>query len=119
MQQGTYSIKSLDGRTHIWHQPRLIELAKDLPVKMVLIKSIREFDQTMWFYGPRNVQPTCREVAVHARRIFQASLEYPIILSASGRLMDGMHRVAKAYIKGMTEIKAVQFESDPDPDEIV
>ena len=30
--------------------------------------------------------------------------------------MDGMHRVAKAALEGRSEIEAVQFEEDPEPD---
>jgi hypothetical protein len=30
--------------------------------------------------------------------------------------MDGMHRVAKAYLEGRATILAVQLEVDPEPD---
>ena len=43
-------------------------------------------------------------------------LELPIILSSDGRVMDGMHRVAKAALLGHETIPAVQFTSDPEPD---
>ncbi|MDV6345828.1 hypothetical protein [Nitrosomonas sp. Is37] len=33
-----------------------------------------------------------------------------------GRLMDGMHRVAKAYLDGHIHIKAVQLQVLPEPD---
>lgn len=46
----------------------------------------------------------------------KADLKYPIILSASGRVMDGMHRVCKALLQGWDTIKGVQFEEDPEPD---
>ena len=39
-------------------------------------------------------------------------------LSAGGHLLDGFHRVAKAYILGMNEIAAVQFPENPEPDRI-
>ena len=32
--------------------------------------------------------------------------------------MDGMHRVAKALLMGESEIRAVQFEVDPQPDHV-
>ena len=50
--------------------------------------------------------------------MLEADLRYPIILSADGRVMDGMHRVAKAYLEGRETIQAVQFEVDPRPDYI-
>jgi hypothetical protein len=101
----------------VWHTERLWELARDLPVKTVLIASIPEFDQNCWF--GENRPPTCREVAEHARLIQNADLSYPIILSSDGGLMDGGHRIAKAWLRGETEIAAVQFEEDPEPDYIV
>jgi hypothetical protein len=33
--------------------------------------------------------------------------------------MDGMHRVAKAWLLGLSTIQAVQFVQDPEPDQIV
>ena len=48
-------------------------------------------------------------MAEHARRIQEADLAYPIILSADGRLMDGGHRLAKAWLRGL-------FAGRPPPD---
>jgi len=48
--------------------------------------------------------------------IEEADLTFPIILSATGEVMDGRHRVAKALVLNRTEIEAVQFERDPEPD---
>jgi len=42
-----------------------------------------------------------------------------IILSSEGWVMDGMHRVAKAFIEGLKCIRAVQFPETPAPDECV
>lgn len=43
-------------------------------------------------------------------------MKHPIILSTSGHVMDGMHRIAKALLQGENHIWAVQFETDPTPD---
>ena len=94
---------------------RLWELAKDLPVEPVPIDTIREFDQDCWFDG---APVTCRMVAQHAERIQLADLSYPVILSADGRLMDGGHRIAKAWLTGSTMIDAARFTVDPEPDYI-
>jgi hypothetical protein len=100
-----------EGRA-FWYTERLWQLAEGLPVTMVAIDSIPEFDESCWFTEP----PTCREVAEHARQILEADLSYPIILSADGRLMDGGHRLARAWLEGQTEVKAQRFEQDPEPD---
>ena len=52
----------------------------------------------------------------HARLIEAADLNFPIILSSNGGVMDGMHRVAKTVSQGRTTIEAVQFTCDPEPD---
>ncbi|GAB3759451.1 chromosome partitioning protein ParB [Microlunatus parietis] len=95
---------------------RLWALAAGLPVVAVPIDAIAEFDQDCWFDGG---PATCREVARHADRIQRADLDYPVILSADGRLMDGGHRIAKAWLAGRTMINAVRFPVDPEPDYIV
>lgn len=115
--KGTYS-RCEDDDVLIWHVETLWRLAKDLPVKTVTLASITNFDEVCWF-SPESEKPTCKAVAVHARRIHEADLTYPIILSASGILMDGMHRVAKAWMLDMEEIHAVQFLADPQPDRIL
>jgi len=102
---------------YFWYTERLWRLAADLPAKTVAIASIPEFDQNCWF--SEQTPPTCRAVAGHVQRILDADLRYPIILSANGGLMDGGHRLAKAWLQGATEIQAVQFEEDPEPDYIV
>jgi hypothetical protein len=99
----------------VWDVARLIRLAQDLPTKTVPLACIREFEEVYWFDD--QYRPTCRAVVSHMQRIQEANLSSPIILSADGRVMDGMHRVAKACLLGLTEIQAVQFPHDPEPDQ--
>lgn len=93
----------------------LIELTADSPRVEVPLGAIRELDEPFWF-GGGGEEATCRAVADHARLIAEADLRYPIILGADGRVMDGMHRVAKAYLEGRRSISAVRLASDPEPD---
>ena len=101
---------------YLWYTERLWRLAQNLPVKSVSIESIAELDQNCWFDA--GTLPSCRVVAAHAKRIYEADLSYPIILSTEGFLMDGRHRVAKAWLLDLKEIQAVQFETNPEPDEV-
>lgn len=114
MRKQYYSRPSDQGRL-VWDVDRLVELSADLPRKEVPLSAIRELDEEYWF-GSDGTRPTCRAVAEHARLIQETDLRYPIILSADGRVMDGMHRVAKAYLEGREVIEAVQFREDPPPD---
>jgi hypothetical protein len=101
----------------IWYTERLWDLARDLSIIAIPISSIAEFEQNCWFSD--DAPPTCKAVAQHAQRIYQADLSYPIILSATGALMDGGHRLGKAWLLGQTTIQAVQFEIDPEPDVVL
>lgn len=114
---GTYSICK-NGKLYVWEAERLWHLSKDLPIKTVPLSSIANFDDVCWFHAG-GAKPTCRAVAAHAKRIYEADLSRPIIMSVSGIMMDGMHRVAKAWILGMEEIQTVQFLEDPPADEIL
>ena len=100
-----------------WDVHRLIELSRDLPRQWIPLSSIREFDEVYWFDGDYQ-KPTCRKVVEHLQLIQETDLAHPIILGADGRVMDGMHRVAKAFLEGRSEIEAVRFASDPPPDTV-
>lgn len=101
----------------MWDVDRLMRLAQELPTKTIPLARIFEFEEVYWF--DEQYRPTCRAVVSHVQRIQEADLSSPIILSADGHVMDGMHRVAKAWLLGRTEIQAVQFLHDPEPDQIV
>jgi hypothetical protein len=99
-----------EARLDAWDVDRLVELARDLPVKQVPIDSIWELDTPYWS------QLTVRDVAEHVRLVQEVDLSYPIILGVDGRVMDGMHRVVRAFLEGRQTISAVQFEVHPEPD---
>lgn len=101
------------GRAY-WLTERLWAEAEGQSVQLVPIAQIVEFEQDCWFAGRH--APTCRAVAEHTRRILAADLSYPVILAADGHLMDGGHRIAKAWLEGRTEIAAVRFAVTPEPD---
>jgi hypothetical protein len=98
-----------------WDVDRLIALTAGLSRRAVPLAAIGELDEPFWFGGGSEAA-TCRAVAEHARLIAEADLRYPIILGADGRVMDGMHRVAKAYLEGRDAIWAVQLGVEPAPD---
>jgi hypothetical protein len=54
----------------------------------------------------------------HIRLIYAADLSFPIILSETGEVMDGMHRAAKALLEGRADIAARQFPRDPESDHV-
>jgi hypothetical protein len=98
-----------------WDVDHLIQLSEALPRKFVPLAQIRELDEA---WVGEDERPTWRALLEHLRLIEEADLSFPIILSSDGGVMDGMHRVAKAAWQGHTEIEAVQFERDPEPDHL-
>jgi len=98
-----------------WDVDRLVQLSSDLPRKHIPLSRIQEFDE-VWF--GEDEPPTWRAMVEHMKLIEDADISFPIILSANGRVMDGMHRVAKAAWQGRQEIEAVQFAEDPEPDHV-
>jgi hypothetical protein len=98
-----------------WDVHRLMALTEGLPRIDVPLTAIRELDECFWFQNG-NTAPTCRAIAEHAKLIQETDLAHPIILSSDGRVMDGMHRVAKALILGHETVIAVRFAEDSEPD---
>jgi hypothetical protein len=110
-----YNLRPSKDGLKAWDVHRLMELSKNFLIKRVLLSEISEVNETYWFQDPSQL-PTCAAILEHIKLMEEASLDYPIILCANGRLMDGMHRVMKALQQGHTDIKVVQFEVTPEPD---
>lgn len=106
----------MPGGRAFWSTERLWRLAASLPVLEVAVADVGELDEDCWFDGR---PATCRMVAEHSRRITTADLTFPVILAADGRLMDGGHRIAKAWLAGLPSVRAVRFAVDPEPDRFV
>ena len=98
-----------------WDVARLIDLSRGLPVEEVSVDDIDEVDSVYWF-DDRSELPTVRKVVDHARLIQAVDLAHPIILGPDGRVMDGMHRIARALLDGRHTVDAVRFPVLPDAD---
>ena len=97
-----------------WDVDRLVQLSAGLPVEQIPLDSIDEVDSVYWFTD--ELAPTVRAVVEHTRLIEEIDTSYPIILDSDGRVMDGMHRVARALLEGRSTIAAVRFETPLEPD---
>lgn len=101
---------------HVWEVERLWRLSRELEIIDVSIDDLPEFDSDEPWYGYGADRPTCRSVAKHARRIQDCDLAVPIVLSSDNHVLDGMHRVAKAWTLGLKTVSAVRFDEPVDPD---
>lgn len=108
-----YHFRQVGQDTYIWDVYHLVERTKTFVIKKVALADIRELNEAYWF---PDQFPTTQQIIEHFQLMQDADLSYPIILCAEGRVMDGMHRVAKASLLGYGDILAVQFEQTPEPD---
>ena len=98
-----------------WDVDRLISLSRELPGHVVGVDSVLEVDTVCWFDGSSGA-PTVRAVVEHARLMLDADLTFPVILGPDGRVMDGMHRIARVLLDGRDQVSAVRFLTLPEPD---
>ncbi|MCL6242455.1 hypothetical protein [Acinetobacter amyesii] len=108
-----YHFRQVGDDTYIWNVHHLVKLSQNFKVQQIPVSDIQELNEAYWF--PKSA-PTTRQIIEHLQLVNAADLSYPIILCASGRVMDSMHRVAKACIANQSDILAVQFEQTLKPD---
>ncbi|MCU4392153.1 hypothetical protein KTH73_15710 [Acinetobacter courvalinii] len=108
-----YHFRQVGQDTYIWDVHHLVELTITFMIKKVALADIRELNEAYWF---PDQFPTTQQIIEHFQLVQDADLSYPIILCAEGRVMDGMHRIAKACLLKQEHILAVQFEHTPEPD---
>lgn len=97
-----------------WDVDRLITMTEGLPVEEVALTDLSEIDSVYWFDATQS--PTVRSVVDHVRLIQAVDTSYPIILGPGNRVMDGMHRVARALLEGRATVPAVRLRELPEPD---
>ena len=108
-----YHFRQVGDDTYIWDVHRLVKLSQNFKIQQIPVNDIQELNEAYWF--PKSV-PTTQQIIEHLQLVNDADLSYPIILCADRRVMDGMHRVAKAQLLNQKMIQAVQFKETPPPD---
>jgi hypothetical protein len=95
-----------------WSAPYLYRMAKDRRLKREVVK-LRHLDLSASPWGSCG---SIDDIAWHAIRAKRADQRIPIIMEATGRIMDGWHRVLAAIIRGDTTITAYRFDDYIEPD---
>lgn len=104
------------GSKAVWRVDTLWNYAKDIEIEL---KSLSDFDLAVdcWF---QDVQaPTLLNVAKHTQRINNADITFPILLTPDGDVLDGFHRLAKAWIMSLENIPTIQLRNLPPPDYLI
>lgn len=109
-----YHIRDIQGVFHVWDVNKLLKLNIDQEsLTMDLEKFRDQFESEYWTQGK---SLKCSEVTRHAQLIFEADLSYPILVGPDLKMIDGMHRLCKAFLQGRPTIQAVILKELPPPD---
>ncbi len=102
----------------LWSMSKLLRIQRQPITKF--IKVIREYmDSTQRDIDSANAEYRF-EMHDFIDRCRNANMSYPIIISPGSDfvVMDGFHRLFKAYVSGDHYIQVVQFDKMPDPDRV-
>lgn len=106
----TYS----DG-TDTWNVEDLWKATNGLESNPMLLRDIADIDNLLdshcWSAGPMTV----REIIDHAQRIESADLNLPIILTPTGAIADGVHRLVKALLRNQKHLHVIRLLEMPPP----
>lgn len=84
----------------------IIEKSKDIPVEEISVSSVLMFNRDT-HTKEGNLEEQIRNPSEKFKeRANRADLSYPILISVEGWIIDGAHRLAKAYWSGIKTIKA-------------
>jgi hypothetical protein len=82
-----------------------------LPIE-VFLPQLNEKVWTPW--SPMDVieKPHLKKYKEDVERIEKANLAYPVIVTGKHTIVDGYHRIAKAYLENKTQVDAYVFDSE-------
>jgi len=110
-----YHVRNGDQGLLAWDVDNLIRLTAGLDAIEYPLSDIRELDEPYW-YDSEGDRPTCKSIAGHILLVQATDLAHPIIICPEGRVMDGMHRVVKAFLEGRRFLLAYRLPVLPEPD---
>lgn len=103
---------------YYWKASTLWKLSESMTIEQVALDSF-DWTNSNFQCGSLSDPPLWRDIGDHTKRILAADLGYPIVISAGGDVMDGMHRILKCYAFGLPTVPAVRFTTTPPPDQII
>lgn len=102
-----------DGVTSVWKVESIWQACVNLPTQERAVETlIPLLNKIAWW---EHSKPSAWDCVLHARRMLDVDMSFPIVLDNKGRLLDGGHRLAKAWLTGMDTIKCYQILNMPEP----
>ena len=95
-----------------WTAQELWKAAEGLPAKSMQINQID--DPKKVFIEMINGCDGGEGIKYEINRVLNVDTTYPIILNPDGVIVDGYHRLVKAYLDGDTTIKAIRLPKMPE-----
>ena len=111
MTEPQYHVRKVGEDTHIWRIEPLLK-QRFSPLDLMLSR-ISEIHEPYWYDTGK--LPTCISVMRHAAQAMNSVLSHPILICENHKIIDGMHRVMKAFTEGKATIRAHQINL-PAPD---
>ena len=108
-------VESDEHNLHYWKASSLWALSEVMPIEYIPLDSF-DWHNDNFQCNSLSDPPLWRDIGEHMQKVLAADLNYPIIMSAEGNVMDGMHRILKCYAFGLDRVKAVRFTETPKPD---
>lgn len=85
----------------------LFTLVTDKPIRKVALDQFKFIMYQNYWFDP-DKEPSVEEFIEHYQRVTDADLSYPIIvLRDQPDILDGVHRLVKAFINGHDTIKVI------------
>lgn len=100
---------------HYWRIETLWAAAEGLPGEEVPLDAIPWREDGCHVLGD---PPSWGALADHCRRAMRVDGSYPVILGPEEQVMDGMHRIVRAFVEGRTTIRIVRLAEVPPPDRV-
>ena len=95
-----------------WLTVKLIKASEKLETTDLHINSI-DMGVQVWDVA------TFYDFLEHTKRVNDTDLKYPVLQDNEGSIINGWHRIAKAWMKGETTVKARRFVEMPAHDRII
>lgn len=114
-----YSDPDENGNQKYWYPQTLWKAAENAVIVELELDSLNILDEVVWFGGPKNVRPTVRNISNHVKDILNVDMSFPIIKMKDGDILDGAHRIARAYIENNKFIKAAILNDMPTHDGVI